>query len=185
MIAVLCVRGDSVYKNMKGTECYDAHRNAFSFNGDMPVVAHPPCRLWSQLSYFANSPDPEREKELARHCVRMTRKNGGVLEHPAYSKLWSDMDLPRPDEMDFGQGWCICVNQHDWGHRGRKPTWLYFYGIDRESVILPPVRGGKMVLHNNMNTREREATPVEFARWLLGIAETARRRAVIGEYRNP
>ena len=43
-VVVLFVRADSLYKAMPGVECYDAQRNALTWGGGCPVVAHPRIR---------------------------------------------------------------------------------------------------------------------------------------------
>lgn len=74
-VAALFVRADSHYKTMAGVECYDMERDARTYDGPWPVVAHPPCRAWGRLRTFAN-PRPD-ERNLARLAVAMVREWGG------------------------------------------------------------------------------------------------------------
>lgn len=53
-VAVLFARQDSTYKALSGVDVYDIDRDARTFQGGMPVVAHPPCRAWGRLRAFAN-----------------------------------------------------------------------------------------------------------------------------------
>lgn len=46
-VAVLFARADSIYKGLPGVDVYDADRDARTFPGGCPVVAHPPCRAWA------------------------------------------------------------------------------------------------------------------------------------------
>lgn len=76
-VAVLFARKDSIYKTIPGCDVYDTDRDARNYDGPYSIVAHPPCRAWSQLSHFAK-PRPD-EKELARFAVRQIRKYGGGI----------------------------------------------------------------------------------------------------------
>lgn len=180
-VAALFVMADSIYKTLPGVECFDAERDARTFKGGCPVVAHPPCRTWGRLRPFAKAP-PE-EHALAPWAVTVVRQCGGVLEHPASSTLWGACTLPLPGETPdrFG-GYTISVDQFHWGHRARKRTWLYIVGARR----LPPLpyREGepqrvistrKKIALPEVTKREREATPVAFARWLVELARRTRK----------
>ena len=111
------------------------------------------------------------------------RAFGGVLEHPAWSKLWHEMDLPRPGEFaDDHGGWTLAVDQCAWGHRARKRTWLYLVGANRGDAI--PWDGGPEPTHvvttsrrgrrlTKMSSAEARLTPPAFAAWLVDIARRA------------
>ncbi|WP_204355249.1 hypothetical protein [Roseovarius amoyensis] len=141
-----------------------------TFDGGMPVVAHPPCRMWGRYHYKALG--SEREKELARLAVVHVRRWGGVLEHPSGSKLWADVGLPRPGAPpDVFGGRTLSVRQCDWGHRAIKSTWLYVC-----APYLPPrpvAATGPFVPVEHMGRQERERTPPKFAEWLVAIARSA------------
>ena len=102
-VAVLFAREDSVYKTLPSVEVYDMERDARTYDGPWPVVAHPPCRAWGGLRTFVN-PRPD-ERNLARLAVALVREFGGVLEHPAGSTLWPAQRLPEPGRRD-GFGGC-------------------------------------------------------------------------------
>ena len=97
MIAVLFARDDSRYKQLDGYDVYDIHRDARNYCLSYPVLAHPPCRAWGMLSHMAN-PRPD-EKQLAYFALAQVRLNGGVLEHPAGSRLWKEAYLPLEGEF--------------------------------------------------------------------------------------
>lgn len=99
-VAVLFARSDSIYKDMDGVDVFDAERDARTWQGGCPLVAHPPCRAWGRLRSFAN-PRPD-EKNLARLAVALVREFGGVLEHPAGSTLWPSQKLPPPENVISG-----------------------------------------------------------------------------------
>jgi hypothetical protein len=176
MISILFAARNSVYKTIPGLDVWDEDRNALNWPGGNPGIFHPPCRLWSMLSHFSVA--PKEEKELARWSVRQIRKWGGVLEHPAHSKLWLDQDLPRPGQKD-AYGFTTGVYQWWFGHRGRKATWLYICGIDPKTVPLIPFKLGQAeatcsTRHGGpgrIRDNEIEATPPEFANWLIAVAE--------------
>ena len=122
-VAVLFARADSVYKALPNVEVYDMERDARTYDGPHPVVAHPPCRAWGRLRTFAK-PRPD-ERNLARLAVALVREFGGVLEHPAGSTLWKAQGLPAPGAgFDGAGGWTLAAPQHWWGHKAEKATWL-------------------------------------------------------------
>lgn len=92
VIAVLFARDDSRYKDFNVYDVYDINRDARTFCKKMPVIAHPPCRAWGMLSHMANP--REGEKQLAYLALAQVRLNGGILEHPAGSRLWKEAPLP-------------------------------------------------------------------------------------------
>jgi len=195
MVAVLFARADSNYKAMPGTDVYDIERDARKYDGVSPVVAHPPCRGWGKLSYFAK-PAPG-ELELGPFAVDQVRRCGGVLEHPKDSRLWGAAGLPRPGQVDAWGGWTLPISQHWWGHRAEKLTWLYIVGL-RPSEI-PPIplhlgdathviarsrvrridgsrlRKGMTGWRPEVTKAEREHTPPRLADWLVELARRCRR----------
>lgn len=80
MVAILFARQDSIYKTLPGVEVYDKERNAHTFQGGCPVVAHPPCRGWGRLRAFAK-PEPG-ELDLAIWAIDQVRKWGGGTGAP-------------------------------------------------------------------------------------------------------
>jgi hypothetical protein len=185
MPAVLYARRTSVYKSLRA-DVYDEDRDARTYHRSAPVVAHPPCTLWCRLRGLARR--PESEKALAFHALSVVRRTGGVLEHPAHSQFWKAADLPRSGagKDEFG-GWTLPVDQRWWGHRAQKPTWLYIVGVEPSDLpTIPFVLGKSNVwcVDNAKNLRahafietmgraEREATPPQFATWLLEVARCA------------
>lgn len=172
MIAsVLCARSDSEYFNIPGLNVFDLERDAFTHCDNYPVIAHPPCRSWGRLRKFAK-PAPT-ERALALFCVDEVRRCGGVLEHPSSSTLWQEALLPSPGSRDSYGGFTLPLQQSDFGHRAPKNTWLYICGIEpRQVPVMPLILGlatGRIEL---MGNREREATPIEFAHWLVDLAIT-------------
>jgi hypothetical protein len=137
MISVLFVRRDSAYKRNPALDVYDADRDALTFKGENPVIAHPPCRSWGKLAHMAKP--REGERELALWAVDRVRANGGILEHPKGSRLWREANLPIGDEIDEYGGFTLEVDQYDFGHVAPKKTLLYIVGISRDKLpALPP-----------------------------------------------
>ena len=184
-VVVLFVTSDSVYKTLgPGVECYDAERDALTWPGGTPLVAHPPCRGWGCLRKM--SKHTEAEKALGPWAVDQVRQWGGVLEHPRGSSLWKAATLPRPGAgQDEHGGFTLDVEQFWWGHRAQKRTWLYVCGCHPRDVPAMPMRLGKApcVVANThglrsgqpgyrkeITKRERSATPEPLARWLVELA---------------
>jgi hypothetical protein len=110
-------------------------------------------------------------------AVEQVRRWGGVLEHPAHSRLWAAADLPRPGELPDGhEGYTIHVEQGWWGHAAPKPTWLYLVGVPREVVVLPALRSQPIGRVERMAKTRRHLTPPDFARYLVSLASLAHPR---------
>lgn len=177
-VAVLFARADSNYKQLPGTDVYDIERDARTYDGPHPVVAHPPCRAWGRLRQFAN-PRPD-ERNLGRLAVALVSEFGGVLEHPAGSTLWSAQHLPKPGERDSWGGWTLAAPQKWWGHKAEKETWFYIVGCEPTDIpALPIVLGEATHVVQTRKRRdhrphitksEREHTPLPLAEWLIELA---------------
>lgn len=185
-VAALFCRADSYYKTLPGVEVYDAERDARTYDGPHPVVAHPPCRAWGRLRTFARPRADERN--LARLAVALVREFGGALEHPAGSTLWPAQALPQPGERDAWGGWTMGVQQWQFGHRAEKPTWLYVVGCEPADVPEQPalklgeathvIQSRKRTDYRPHVTKpEREHTPPELAEWLVELARRCHVRA--------
>ena len=179
-VAVLFARADSIYKSMPECDVFDIERDARTWAGGMPLVAHPPCRSWGRLRQFAK---PRKdEKMLAVLAVLAVRREGGVVEHPAESSLWVEQMLPRPGRApdSFG-GWTMEFDQYHFGHRAEKRTWLYIVGCHPDDLPAMPHREGSPT-HCVRPTKsyprlpsitkaEREHTPASLAAWLVELAK--------------
>lgn len=180
-VAVLFARKDSHYKQIVGTDVFDIARDARTYDGPHPIVAHPPCRGWGAFAWRANvRPD---ERNLARLAVSLVRAFGGVLEHPAGSALWKDQMLPSPGERDQYGGFTLPIDQHWWGHKASKRTYLYIVGVEPRNVPEIPLvmsepthvigdcgRASLGTKRPEVSKAEREHTPPELAFWLVDLA---------------
>jgi hypothetical protein len=94
------------------------------------------------------------DADCAPRAVEQVRRWGGVLEHPAGSKLWEHCGLPYlagaasgylvegpSPEADRWGGYTIELDQVEWGHVARKRTWLYLVGVPRTALEAPPFPG--------------------------------------------
>jgi hypothetical protein len=194
MIAALYVQVAGAYAGLPGVDLWDEARDARLYAGPWPVVAHPPCARWCKMAPVnqARYGIPiGSDAGCFAAALTSVRRWGGVLEHPAYSRAWLAHGLPWPPESggwqrDLDGGWCCYVEQGRYGHRARKPTWLYAVGAE-----LPDLRWGgsdapqawissdrpRSVLAAlgiaQLSKKEAAATPPEFCDLLLSIAATA------------
>lgn len=183
--AVLFAREDSIYKSFAECDVFDIQRDAKTYSSGLPIIAHPPCRAWANLAHFAKP--REGERDLALWAVDMVRMNGGILEHPATSKLWREKPLPPPGKTDEYGGFSFPVLQWWFGHKAQKATLLYIVGILPSGIPEIPFRIGyptHMVSGDfrktgvaGLSQKQREATPNAFAEWLIKIAIACKKEA--------
>jgi hypothetical protein len=174
-IAVLCVSMGSNYLQIPGIDCYDKKRDVRTFEGGRRVVAHPPCRLWSAFCAHQAKALKE-EKELGPLCVDWLEKCGGVLEHPAHSRLFKYCNLPRHGQKKRGL-FTIGVHQSWWGYPMSKATWLCFSGMDIDEIELPFVlhpQGVDRRRQQLMSKDQRSETHPAFAQFLIDCAKKSR-----------
>lgn len=195
-IAVLFARADSIYKALPGTDVYDAERDARTWAGGSPVVAHPPCRTWGTLSHLFKHPPGERD--LAPWAIAQVRRSGGVLEHPSKSRLWPELGLPAIGARDAYGGWTMAIKQSDFGHRAEKKTRLYIVGCEPRDVPPVPIilgttthvisqnrtlpggrrlRKGMPGWRPDCSEAEQEHTPPALAQWLVELAQKCARKS--------
>ena len=144
IVSALFVDKNGPYSQVNNVDVWDQVRDARTYNGQNPVVAHPPCQRWGKM--WAGQPlwikrTGERKKKgddggcfaSALHAVRIY---GGVLEHPWASHAWEWFGLNKPPrnggwiEADKHGGFTCCVEQGRYGHYAPKPTLLYAVGCD-------------------------------------------------------
>lgn len=174
LVTILCTSRKTAYRSLPCVEVYDQLRDARTWAGGNPMVGHPPCRAWSAYTRHQAKPPPG-EKELGPFCVQLLKTYGGVLEHPAHSRLWDFCHLPKPSWTHRGDLWSMEVCQAWWGYPMLKKTWLLFSGISPRDVHLPLVlhpHGRDRRIFQVMSKNQRAATTPAFAAWLV---ETARK----------
>jgi hypothetical protein len=179
-VAALYVDPKGVYANLPGVEVWDEARDARTYAGPWPVVAHPPCQAWSVFA-------PVREKKHGllvgedagcfASAIHAVRTYGGVLEHPAYSRAWHHFGLSRPSargawSLTIDGEWYAHVDQAAYGHPFHKPTWLMFVG-DAPLALLPDEPRGTLRFHDGHGAHHRNPTPPAFRDVLLAMARSA------------
>lgn len=168
---VLFTQKNSVYLTVQGFDCYDAQRDALTFKRGLPIIAHPPCRLWSRMRRFSTA--PAHERWLAVWSIIYVRKYGGIVEHPAGSAIFRFMGIPTNGSPDKYGGFLISVDQSWFGHPCRKRTYLYICGISRSQVPAHPLSFRPITSSisrskhlKELKKTERSSTPLIFAYWL-------------------
>ena len=194
-IAALFVAKDSIYKSFDFIDCYDAERDAMSYRGTFPVIAHPPCQLWGKMArvnfarWGGEHNRPGNDGGLFEYALKMVNYYGGVLEHPAQSYAFGEYEINKPS----GMGWCkhgiywVCEVWHSaYGHKANKSTWLYYVGNS------PPFeldwsrpkgshqigfqdQRGKSKNKPTLNKKDANATPEKFRDMLIQLARHSKK----------
>ncbi len=166
LVAALYVEPKGCYVGMPGVvDPWDEARDARTYAGPHPVVAHPPCQRWGRF-WHGSTRKPHQYKlgddgGCFRAALASIRRYGGVLEHPADSRAWDVYGIAKPPRAggwvtadsladragipaewkDDRNMWTCCVYQGHYGHPSGKATWLLTAGIAREN--LPELKWGK------------------------------------------
>lgn len=193
MIAALYVEKNGCYYGLDDVDPWDIERDARLYAGPYPVVAHPPCDRWCQMAPVNQARYGHRigdDGGCFAAALDAVITWGGVLEHPAFSLAWPHFGLPAPVpggwQRAFDNGWVAEIEQRNYGHRARKATWLYAFGVVPPSLIW--ARGAKPEAWVStdrpraelaaagiaqLSKREAKATPIAFRDILLNIARSA------------
>jgi hypothetical protein len=201
MIAALFVAADGVYSDLPDVDPWPLERDARTYPGQWPCLAHPPCQRWGRM--WHGGPAAPHTYALGdddgcfASALASVRRWGGVLEHPAHSHAWLAHGLPWPPaaggwQRDVDGGWCCHVEQGHYGHASRKATWLYAVDCDLPELKwgssgqrLDPVMlerhgyekarrvGVVAMVGGKRKTEIRNATPPEFRDVLLSLAASA------------
>ena len=149
-VAALYVETDGAYIAIPGVDPWDEPRDARTYQGPHPVVAHPPCQRWGRFWHGSTAKPHQFKKGDDGGCfaaaLQALRQYGGVLEHPADSHAWDAFGLRKPIRtggwLEAAPGlWTCCVYQGHYGHFAGKGTWLLVAGV--ASAELPELRWGK------------------------------------------
>jgi hypothetical protein len=202
LIAALYVTAGGCYDNLPGVDPWDESRDARTYTGPHPVIAHPPCQRWGRFWHGSTRKPHQYRLGEDEGCFEAALWSliswGGVLEHPADSKAWDAFGLGKPPRSggwvrgQYGT-WSAYVEQGHYGHFSRKPTWLLASGVDLPDLVwgpapqrLHPVAlerygyekarriGMAAMVGGKDKTKIRNATPVPFRDLLISIARTAR-----------
>lgn len=178
MIAALYVDPNGVYAGLPGVEVWDEARDARTYAGPWPVVAHPPCKSWSIMGQCRPEIVRGEDGGCFKAALASVRAYGGVLEHPAHSHAWSVFHLPRPpwegwSRSILDEGWVCEIDQFRYGHRANKRTWLYYIGDDPPKMLLWGRAGRSRITVRNDGgggRDQRSRTPIAFRDLLLDMA---------------
>ena len=199
MIAALFVQKGGSYTGLPGVDLWDIDRDARTYDGPWPVVAHPPCQLWTRFAHVnyarwgGEHNRPGNDGGCFAAALAIVRKWGGVLEHPAFTDAWKAHGLLRPElgRWKFHDGyWVTEVWQSAYTHQARKRTWLLYCGF----YPPPPLRWnraeathqigfhdqrGKAANKPTISGKKASATPAEFRDLLISLAASASVRAAV------
>ena len=191
-VAALYVDAAGVYPRLIGYDrCWTFERDARTYAGPAPVVAHPPCQLWTAMCnvnykrYGGEHNRPGNDGGCFASALANVLRCGGVLEHPALSKAFAAHGIAKPSRGRWTLSgsepllWVTEVSQCAYGHRARKRTWLAYagkrppYDLDWSE---PPYT--HQIGHDSkmkrprpaLGKREACATPQAFALALLRLA---------------
>lgn len=183
MVAALYVETGGCYFGLPNVDPWDIARDARGYAGPHPVVAHPPCDRWHQLSAVNNKRWGyviNEDGGCFSGALDAVRRFGGVLEHPAESRAFKFHNIPEPPfgnwQLTIDGDWITEVWQSAYGHRARKRTWLLYRG-----ATLPPNLNWRRIAGEfqigffdqkrpQLPKAERAATPAAFRDLLISIA---------------
>lgn len=180
-IAAIFVETKGPYSNLPNVEAWGIEKDARTYKGPFPVVAHPPCQRWGR--YATGGPNPKAQRFAIgddggcfEAALQSVREFGGILEHPEATHAYSRYGLKRPPRnggwiQADEHGWACCVEQGHYGHKARKATWLYAVRTDRPELIWGKSEG--LRIDEGFRSKE-EAQQVRAKRKELGIKAAKR-----------
>lgn len=188
-VAALYIDPAGPYPKIEGVECWDEGRDARTYDGPWPVVAHPPCQLWVNFAalnfkrWGGEHNRPGNDGGCFAHALATVRRVGGVLEHPASSNAWRAFELLRPTAHGWNGGpdeWTCEVWQSAYGHLARKRTWLLYVGPEPPALDWTRRPGTHQVgwfdrVKPTIWGKAASRTPMAFALALVDLARAARR----------
>ena len=163
LVAALYIDPRGPYPKLLGPElCWDETRDARTYAGPWPVVAHPPCGPWGCMASMC-----EQDASLGLLALEQVRRYGGIVEQPRNSRLFAGLPI-------------VEVNQLAWGHACSKRTWLYAVGCAIDGIKTGGTPTHQLRARHNgsaatepylMASKEmRRRTPLAFAEWLVLLA---------------
>ena len=199
LIAALFVATGGVYYGISDVDPWDIIRDARTYPGPYPVVAHPPCERWGR--YWSGGPSARvrcikgDDNGCFAAALASVRRWGGILEHPEASHAWNAYELRKPPRSggwvraDVHGGWTCCVEQGHYGHLARKATWVYAVGVALPSLRWGPSQGGLRMdegfhsaeerrravrtgIVQRLSHKQRLSTPIPFRDVLLTIVRS-------------
>jgi hypothetical protein len=206
-VAALFVQPDGPYVDLfvNGVDYYPEYRDARTYKGPLPVIAHPPCQLWGNFArinyarWGGEHNKPGNDGGLFAFALAAVNRWGGVLEHPAKTAAWNAHGLKKPATPGWsrsGAGWVCEVWQSAYGHRANKATWLYWRGngaprelrwdrVAGSHQIGYTDQRGKKANKPTLSKREASATPPAFREELISLAMQAGNKNLIDKKGEP
>ena len=199
MVAALYVSERGPYIGLPGVDPWTRERDARTYPGPWPVVAHPPCDRWCQMAPVNQARYGHRVGDdggCFAAALAAVRTWGGVLEHPALTLAWPAFGLPKPPaaggwSRTLCGGWVAHVEQRHYGHRARKATWLYAYGLTPPALKWGPGPPPEAWISADrpraalagmgiaqLGKREAKATPPAFRDVLIDMARSVRQEQI-------
>lgn len=190
-VAALFVETDGQYFGLQGVDAWDEDRDARTYPGPYPVVAHPPCHLWTNFAYLnfkrygGEHNRPGNDGGCFASALASVRRWGGVLEHPAFSHAWKAHGLLAPLRVGWMQmcrnEWVCEVWQSAYGHPARKRTWLFYCGDKPSELRWERPSGTHQVgwfdrIKPTLGKKAASATPPAFRDLLISLARSAERQ---------
>lgn len=195
MIAALFVETNGCYFGLPNVEPWDITRDARTYIGPHPVVAHPPCQLWGRFAHVNYARwggahnMPGNDGGCFASALASVREYGGVLEHPASSYAWKAYGLAAPTGIGWTytgirngfQQWVCEVWQSAYGHTCNKRTWLLCASEEAPAPLRweRPSGTHQIGFHDQrgkgrnkptLSGKKASATPAAFRDALIGIA---------------
>lgn len=187
LVAALYVDPKGPYPKIYGVDWWDEARDARTYVGCDPVVAHPPCGRWCGMAKMNERRWGAKVGDdggCFASALAALRRCGGVLEHPAKSLAWGAFGLKPPKGIGWQRAgeseWVGEVWQSAYGHRANKRTWLLYVG---RTPPLPfklerprgthQIGGGVHTGNRNkprLNGPETHLSPFDFANYLVMLA---------------
>jgi hypothetical protein len=193
LVAALFVSRKGPYWGRPDIDAWDEGRDARGYTGPLPIVAHPPCQLWTNFAalnykrWGGEHNRPGNDGGCFDHAIQWVQILGGVLEHPAFSHAWKEFDLMAPkvevvgwQQMSLTE-WVCEVWQSAYGHKARKRTWLYYHGFVAPKELDWTRNPGTHQCgwfdrkKPTLGKREASLTPPAFADSLISLAKNCRK----------
>lgn len=162
-IAALFVQPDGCYAGLSDVDVWDEGRDARTYDGPFSVVAHPPCQRWGALAavnyvrWGGEHNKPGNDGGCFASALRSVIAYGGVLEHPAKSKVFSSYGLPEPKGLEKQPGSTTAVLIRHMNYCGTA-------ALERTRLDFPTDEGNNGI---NRRSGNGKRTPL---RWRFGMS---------------
>lgn len=158
LIPVLGVQPGSNYFDVFSAhyklDLFTKERDGFLFDGDSPLIAHPPCAQWSKIRGLSK-PD-KKEKDFATFCWDLVNRNGGIFEHPVGSSFFKYVNA---DKRKLYK-----IDQRHFGFEATKATILYCHNVELMPQPLDFTPPTKRV--DQLAYKKRSLMPLRFCYYL-------------------